>query len=106
MLLEYLQPLPPLARITMCSSIFLLMGTAVERYLAVCRPHHYRSVSQEAQHLIALLPAGAIQAWPVHLLHPAQSVRCASHECAKVNTPQSFQGIDIIFISIIINTLK
>ena len=32
-------------RITMCSSIFLLMGTAVERYLAVCRPHHYRTVT-------------------------------------------------------------
>ena len=32
------------ARITMCSSIFLVMGTAVERYLAVCRPHHYRNV--------------------------------------------------------------
>ena len=30
----------------MCSSIFLVMGTAVERYLAVCRPHHYRTVSE------------------------------------------------------------
>ena len=32
-------------RITMCSSIFLVMGTSVERFLAVCRPHHYRNVS-------------------------------------------------------------
>ena len=32
-------------RITMCSSIFLVMGSSVERYLAVCRPHHYRHVS-------------------------------------------------------------
>ena len=31
-------------RMTMCSSIFLLIASAVERYLAVCRPHHYRQV--------------------------------------------------------------
>ena len=37
-------------RITMCSSIFLLMGTAVERYLAVCRPHHYRTVGGHHHH--------------------------------------------------------
>jgi len=37
----------PFYRITMCSSIFLLMGTAVERYLAVCRPHHYRTVQDK-----------------------------------------------------------
>ena len=29
----------------MCASIFLLIGTGVERYLAVCRPHHYHTVS-------------------------------------------------------------
>ena len=33
-----------LFRITLVSSIFLIVGTAVERYLAVCRPHHYHQV--------------------------------------------------------------
>jgi hypothetical protein len=33
-----------IARMTMCASIFLLIASAVERYLAVCRPHHYRQV--------------------------------------------------------------
>ena len=28
----------------MCASIFLMIASAVERYLAVCRPHHYRQV--------------------------------------------------------------
>ena len=32
-------------RITMCASIFLLIASAVERYLAICRPHHYREVT-------------------------------------------------------------
>ena len=27
-----------------CCSIFLVMSSAVERYLAVCRPHHFRVV--------------------------------------------------------------
>ena len=31
----------------MCSSIFLVLGSSIERYLAVCRPHHYRNVSQK-----------------------------------------------------------
>ena len=34
-----------LSRITLCCSIFLVMSSAVERYLAVCRPHHFRVVS-------------------------------------------------------------
>ena len=32
-------------RISMCASIFLLMASAVERYLAICRPHYYTEVS-------------------------------------------------------------
>ena len=31
-------------RITLVSSIFLIVGTGIERYLAVCRPHHYHRV--------------------------------------------------------------
>ena len=30
----------------LCASIYLLMAVGVERYLAVCRPHHYREVHQ------------------------------------------------------------
>ena len=33
-----------LFRITLVSSIFLIVGTGIERYLAVCRPHHYHRV--------------------------------------------------------------
>ena len=33
---------PP--RICLCASIYLIMAVGVERYLAVCRPHHYREV--------------------------------------------------------------
>ena len=29
-------------RISFCASIFLIIGVGVERFLAVCRPHHYR----------------------------------------------------------------
>ena len=32
-------------RMSMCASIFLLIGTGIERYLAVCRPHHYQQVT-------------------------------------------------------------
>jgi hypothetical protein len=34
----------PVYRITMCCSVFLVMASAVERYLAVCRPHHFRII--------------------------------------------------------------
>jgi len=48
----------PFYRITMCSSIFLVMGTAVERYLAVCRPHHYRTVQDKpCRYLVYVLPS-------------------------------------------------
>ena len=36
-------------RLSMCSSIFLLIASSVERYLAVCRPHHYRQVGRGLQ---------------------------------------------------------
>jgi len=58
----------PFYRITMCSSIFLVMGTAVERYLAVCRPHHYRSVQDKPgrslAYIIPSLTAAAVMNIP------------------------------------------
>ena len=38
----------PLYRICLCASIYLIMAVGVERYLAVCRPHHYREVQQRS----------------------------------------------------------
>ena len=42
----------------MCLSIYLIISVAVERYLAVCRPHHYREVQGRSSRVIMyLLPA-------------------------------------------------
>ena len=43
---------------SICSSIFLLIGVSVERYLAVRRPHHYREVQSRSNRVIFyVLPA-------------------------------------------------
>ncbi|XP_023327385.1 FMRFamide receptor [Eurytemora carolleeae] len=48
----------PMYRMSMCASIFLLIGTGVERYLAVCRPHHYHTVqNQTFRALYYILPS-------------------------------------------------
>ena len=40
------------------SSIFLIIAVSVERYLAVCRPHHYREVQGRSNRVIMyILPA-------------------------------------------------
>ena len=38
-------------RITLVSSIFLIVGTGIERYLAVCKPHHYHRVINRIKYL-------------------------------------------------------
>ena len=46
------------ARICFCASIYLIIGVGVERYLAVCRPHHYREVQGRSNRaLMYILPA-------------------------------------------------
>eukprot|EP00092_Neocalanus_flemingeri_P095536 GFUD01121553.1.p1 GENE.GFUD01121553.1~~GFUD01121553.1.p1 ORF type:complete len:347 (+),score=65.60 GFUD01121553.1:153-1193(+) len=45
----------PLYRITMVASIFLIMGTAIERYLAVCRPHHYHKIQDHPHRALAYI---------------------------------------------------
>ena len=37
-------------RVSLCTSIYLIMAVALERYLAVCRPFHYHQL-QVANHL-------------------------------------------------------
>ena len=51
----------------MCFSIYLIIAVAVERYLAVCRPHHFREVQGRSNRVIkyilpALLVAAAVNA--------------------------------------------
>lgn len=36
-------------RITLCCSIFLIIAVTVERFMAVCRPHHYRYITWAVQ---------------------------------------------------------
>jgi len=53
----------PGLRICLCASIYLIMAVGVERYLAVCRPHHYREVqarSNRAALYIGLAMLGAL----------------------------------------------
>ena len=34
-------------RISLCVSIYLMIGVGIERYIAVCRPHHFRQVQTD-----------------------------------------------------------
>ena len=43
---------------SVCASIYLIIAVGVERYLAVCRPHHYREVQGRSNRVIIyILPA-------------------------------------------------
>ena len=47
-----------MSRIVLCLSIFLLLAVCVERFLAVCRPHHFREGQARPSRLLSyLLPA-------------------------------------------------
>ena len=42
----------------MCASIYLIIAVGVERFLAVCRPHHYREVQGRSKRVVMyILPA-------------------------------------------------
>ena len=42
----------------MCSSIYLIIAVGVERYIAVCKPHHYREVQGRSSRVFMyILPA-------------------------------------------------
>jgi len=50
----------PAFRISFCASIYLIIGVGVERYLAVCRPHHFREVQGRSNRaLMYIVPAMA-----------------------------------------------
>ena len=34
-------------RISLCISIYLMIGVGIERFIAVCRPHHFRQVQTD-----------------------------------------------------------
>merc|ERR1711963_262973 len=34
-------------RISICASIYMIISVGIERYLAVCRPHHFRQVQTQ-----------------------------------------------------------
>eukprot|EP00092_Neocalanus_flemingeri_P014437 GFUD01015576.1.p1 GENE.GFUD01015576.1~~GFUD01015576.1.p1 ORF type:complete len:498 (+),score=105.88 GFUD01015576.1:152-1645(+) len=51
----------PFYRISLCASIYLIISVAIERYLAVCQPHHYREVqSDSCRSLLYILPSLAV----------------------------------------------
>ena len=36
----------PMAAVSFCAAIYMTLAVTVERYIAVCRPHQYRSVRE------------------------------------------------------------
>ena len=68
-------------RITLVSSIFLIVGTAVERYLAVCRPHHYHQVFI----LIFQMNMNPIQSSSD--TEQASSISCLHHALCRICCP-------------------
>merc|ERR1711953_1246852 len=47
----------PFYRISLCISIYLLVGVGIERFIAVCRPHHFRQVQTDnTRSLLYILP--------------------------------------------------
>ena len=43
---------------SVCASIYLIISVGFERYLAVCRPHHYHQVQgQNYRALAYIIPA-------------------------------------------------
>jgi len=47
----------PFYRISLCISIYLMIGVGIERYIAVCKPHHFRQVQTDNyRSLLYVLP--------------------------------------------------
>ena len=42
----YVYVLYPMSAVSFCASIYMTLAVTVERYIAVCRPHQYRTISQ------------------------------------------------------------
>ena len=41
----YVYVLYPMSAVAFCASIYMTLAVTVERYIAVCRPHQYRTIS-------------------------------------------------------------
>jgi hypothetical protein len=42
----YVYILYPMSAVAFCASTYMTLAVTVERYIAVCRPHQYRTISQ------------------------------------------------------------
>jgi len=56
----------PFYRISLCASIFLIISVAIERYLAVCRPHHYREIQTDSSRCLRYILPSLIAAFVVN----------------------------------------
>jgi len=57
----------PFYRISLCASIFLIISVAIERYLAVCRPHHYREIQTDSSRCLRYILPSLLAAFVVNL---------------------------------------
>jgi len=57
----------PFYRISLCASIFLIISVAIERYLAVCRPHHYREIQTDSSRCLRYILPSLIAAFVVNM---------------------------------------
>ena len=51
----YVYILYPMSAVSFCASIYMTLAVTVERYIAVCRPHQYRTISQTMSNIKRLL---------------------------------------------------
>jgi len=51
----YVYVLYPMSAVAFCASIYMTLAVTVERYIAVCRPHQYRTISQTMSNTKRLL---------------------------------------------------
>merc|ERR1712154_154564 len=60
----YVYLLYPMSAVSFCASIYMTLAVTVERYIAVCRPHQFRTISQTMSQtrriLVYIIPVTAI----------------------------------------------
>ena len=53
-----------MSAVSFCASIYMTLAVTVERYIAVCRPHQYRNISQTMSNtkrlLVYIIPVTSI----------------------------------------------
>ena len=53
--LLYVYFLYPMSAVSFCASTYMTLALTVERFIAVCKPHQYRTISQVRQQNIAII---------------------------------------------------